>query len=71
MEKNKIKVIACVGKSGAGKDYCMNRLADLNNYHIIVSSTTRHNRDYEQEGVDYHYLTEREFAAARFLETTL
>lgn len=66
----KIKVIALVGKSGAGKDYCMRRMAELNNYHIIVSSTTRPKRDYEIEGVDYHFLTEKEFAAARFLETT-
>lgn len=66
----KIKVIALVGKSGAGKDYCMRRMAELNNYHIIVSSTTRPKREYEIEGVDYHFLTEKEFAAARFLETT-
>ena len=65
----KIKVIAYVGKSGAGKDYCMKRTAEYNNYHIIVSSTTRPKRDYETEGVDYHFLSEKEFAAARFLET--
>ena len=69
MEKNKIQVIACVGKSGAGKDYCMKQIAKVNGYHIIVSSTTRPKRDYEKEGVDYHFLTEKEFAAARFLET--
>jgi guanylate kinase len=65
----KIKVIAYVGKSGAGKDYCMKRTAEYHNYHIIVSSTTRPKRDYETEGVDYHFLSEKEFAAARFLET--
>ena len=65
----KIKVIAYVGKSGAGKDYCMKRTAAYHNYHIIVSSTTRPKRDYETEGVDYHFLSEKEFAAARFLET--
>ena len=65
----KIKVIAYVGKSGAGKDYCMKQAAQENNYHIIVSSTTRPKRDYETEGVDYHFLSEKEFAAARFLET--
>jgi len=66
---NKIKVIAYIGKSGAGKDYCMKRTAEYNNYHIIVSSTTRPKRDYEVEGVDYHFLSEKEFAAGRFLET--
>ena len=65
----KIKVIAFVGKSGAGKDYIMKQVAKGLDFHIIVSSTTRPKRDYETEGVDYHFLTEKEFAAARFLET--
>lgn len=67
--EDKIIVIAFVGKSGAGKDYCMKQVAKDNNWHIIVSSTTRPKRDYETDGVDYHFLTEKEFAAARFLET--
>lgn len=65
----KIKVIALVGKSGAGKDYWMKKLAKKYDYHIIVSSTTRPKRDYEKEGVDYHFLSEKEFAEGRFLET--
>ena len=65
----KIKVIALVGKSGAGKDYLMHQMAEENGWHKIVSSTTRPIRDYEHEGIDYHFLTEKEFAAARFLET--
>lgn len=66
---NKIKIIAYVGKSGAGKDFCMKHTAERNNYHIIVSSTTRPKRDYEEEGVDYHFLSEKEFAEGHFLET--
>ena len=68
----KIKVFAFVGKSGAGKDYCAKKLvADYSDtMHFIVSSTTRPKRDYEVEGVDYHFLTEKEFAASRFLEST-
>ena len=65
----KIKIIAYVGKSGAGKDYCMKRTAEYHNYHIIVSSTTRPKREYEREGVDYHFLSEKEFAESHFLET--
>ena len=65
----KIKVYALIGKSGAGKDYCMRRIAWENDWHIIVPSTTRPKRDYETEGVDYHFLSDEEFAAARFLET--
>ncbi len=67
----KIKIVALVGKSGAGKDYYAKKLIkeNLNTMHFIVSSTTRPKRDYEIEGVDYHFLSEKEFAAARFLET--
>ena len=72
MEKNKLyHVIAFVGKSGAGKDYCAKKLVNDHPQatNFIISSTTRPIRDYEQDGVDYHFLTEKEFAAARFLET--
>ena len=66
----KIKIMALVGKAGAGKDYLMKQWAMVYSAHIIVSSTTRPKRDYEKEGVDYHFLSEKEFAAARFLETS-
>lgn len=72
MEKtNKFQVIAFVGKSGAGKDYCAKKLVAEypDDTQFIVSSTTRPKRDYEIEGVDYHFLTEREFAAGTFVET--
>ena len=69
VEANKIKVIAVVGKSGAGKDYCAKKISKENDWHFIVSSTTRPKRDYEEEGKDYHFLSYEEFAAARFLET--
>ena len=71
VKTNKFQVIAFVGKSGAGKDYCAKKLVADNpeDTHFIVSSTTRPKRDYEEEGVDYHFLTEAEFAAATFVET--
>ena len=65
----KYKVVAFVGKSGAGKDYCAKSLVEIQSGHFIVSSTTRPKREYEVDGVDYNFLTEEEFAAARFLET--
>lgn len=68
-KQKQFKVVALVGKSGAGKDYLMHEIAEENGWHKIVSSTTRPKRDYEHEGVDYHFLTEKEFAAAHFLET--
>ena len=71
VKTNKIQVIAFVGKSGAGKDYCAKKFVTENpeDTHFIVSSTTRPKRDYEQEGIDYNFLTEKEFAAATFVET--
>ena len=71
MEKNKFTVVAFVGKSGAGKDYCAHKMLEDHpeNTHFIVSSTTRPKRDYEIEGKDYHFLTEAEFAASTFVET--
>lgn len=57
-------VIALYGKSGSGKDTIQKYL--VNNWDIdingIVSCTTRPKRDYEENGVDYHFLTTEEFA---------
>ena len=66
----KIKVIALVGKAGAGKDYLLRYYTDLFNGKVIVSCTTRPKREYEIEGKDYHFLSEEEFAAACFVEET-
>lgn len=61
---SKIKVVALFGKSGAGKDTVQRYLIDAypNDAKGIVSCTTRPKRDYEQYGVDYHYLTTEKFA---------
>ena len=72
MEKNKLyRVIAFVGKSGAGKDYCAKKMVNDHPWatHFIISSTTRPIRDYETDGLDYHFLTEKEFVESQFLET--
>lgn len=58
----KIKIIALFGKSSAGKDtiqkWIVSKYPDIKS---IVSCTTRPKRDYEQDGVDYHYLTTEQF----------
>lgn len=59
----KIKIIALFGPSGSGKDtlakYLVSNIsADI---HEIVSCTTRPMRDYEQDGIDYHFLTNEQF----------
>ena len=73
---NKIKIIALFGKSAAGKDTLQKMMLDQNtNFHKVVSCTTRPKRDYEEEGVDYFFLTEDEFArktiSGDMLETTI
>ena len=60
---NRIKILALFGKSGAGKDTIQNWLvSNLDNTKGIVSCTTRPPRDYEVDGVDYHFLTPDQFA---------
>ena len=60
---NKV-IIALVGKAGSGKDTIASILsANRPEWNMIVSCTTRPMREGEQEGVNYHYLTNEEFAA--------
>lgn len=48
--------------SGAGKTTIAKRLlADYPQIRFSTSATTRPPRDYEKEGIDYYFLTEREF----------
>ena len=60
----KIKILALFGKSASGKDTIQNWI--VSNYpkitNKIVSCTTRPPRDGEQEGVDYFFLTDEQFA---------
>lgn len=62
---SKIKILALFGKSASGKD-TIQKWITTNFSKItkgIVSCTTRPPRDGEQEGVDYFFLTDEEFAA--------
>lgn len=60
----KIKILALFGKSASGKDTIQNWI--VSNYpkitNKIVSCTTRPPRSNEQEGVDYFFLTDEQFA---------
>lgn len=59
---NKV-IIALVGKAGSGKDTIASILSkNRPEWNMIVSCTTRPMREGEQEGVNYHYLTNEEFA---------
>ena len=56
--EQKYKIIALFGKSAAGKDTIQKWLVQhMDNAHEIISCTTRPPRDYEKEGVDYHFLS--------------
>lgn len=55
---NKTIIIALFGKSGAGKDTIQKELLKyMNNSKGIISNTTRPPREYERNGIDYHFLS--------------
>lgn len=60
---NKIKILAIVGKSGAGKDYILKclKMCPIDKINYIVSSTTRPPREDEVDGVHYHFLQHDDF----------
>lgn len=60
--KNKYKILALFGKSGAGKDTIQKWLTTNYNMNGIISCTTRPPRDYEKNGIHYHFLSNEEFA---------
>lgn len=65
-EKNG-KLFCLMGKSGAGKDTVFRALMQQNalGLHPVVGYTTRPRRDFEAEGVEYHFLTDTVFAELR------
>lgn len=60
---HKITVVALCGKAGAGKDTLLQRIMHLypNDFHEIVSCTTRPPREGEVDGINYYFLTVEEF----------
>ena len=62
---DKYKILAVMGQAGAGKDSFVDALIKNNyipNAKPIISCTTRPIREHEQDGVNYHYLTNEQFA---------
>ncbi len=72
---SKYKVIALFGYSCSGKDTIQKKMVSFPNTHKIISCTTREKRDYEQEGVDYYFVTHEQFAqkvmCGEILEATI
>lgn len=61
---NKYTIIALMGKAGSGKDTIMKALLKQPVFQKaapIISCTTRPMREYEKDGVDYHFLTKEQF----------
>ena len=58
-----------IGKSGAGKDYFLNKDVNSGKFKRIVSFTTRPPRPKETDGVDYVFLSKDEFDKAEKMET--
>lgn len=57
------KIVALMGKAGAGKDAVLTHLPlAAPEFHEIISCTTRPPRESEQDGVSYHFLTHDDFA---------
>ena len=62
-----------IGKSASGKDFLLKKLVAEGNFQNLVTFTTRPMREGEVDGIDYHFVTEKEFKvlekAGKFLET--
>lgn len=60
----KIKVVALMGKAGAGKDALLHKIMEKygDEFASIISCTSRPPREGEVDGVNYHFLTSEQFA---------
>lgn len=70
----KTKIIALIGEAGSGKDYILQKaLETYPQLHEIISCTTRPIREGEREGVNYYFLSLKDFIDGmndgQFLET--
>jgi guanylate kinase len=59
---NKYNIIALLGKAGSGKDSVLSALTQQHpEWHKKISCTSRAPREYEKDGIDYHFLSLKEF----------
>lgn len=54
-------IIALVGESAVGKDYLMKKLVEEYDFISLMSYTTRAPREGEVNGIDYYFITNKEF----------
>lgn len=57
-------LIAIIGPSGSGKDTLMNQLLEIggDKFHKVINHTTRPKREHEVNGINYHFVSEEDFA---------
>lgn len=68
----KIKIIALFGMAGAGKDACLHQICNATSFtHEVVSATTRPPREGEVNGVNYYFLSNKQFLEQEFIESTI
>ena len=69
---NNYEVVILCGKSGAGKNYLLQKMKDhfKDDLNYIISDTTRPKRYKEIEGEDYHFISDIRFHAKKYLEKT-
>ena len=55
-------LIVISGPSGVGKDATITKMKELGlPFHYVVTTTTRQKRDYEKDGIDYHFISKENF----------
>ena len=63
MDKDKIKLIAIIGKTGAGKHTIVNALKEKIDCNLIIRYSNKPLGKEERNGINYHFLTSDEFAS--------
>jgi guanylate kinase len=59
-------LVVLSGPSGVGKDAVLTRMSKLGRpFHYVVTATTRPKRSGEKNGIDYHFLSQKEFQQMR------
>jgi len=65
-------ILLIMGRSGSGKSTLERALVERwpDTYNKVVSGTTRQPREGEQDGVDYHFITKKQYDETIWLQTT-